>query len=72
MIEDAPQTLAFPLGFLGPGQFVAEAYQDDVGGAQAYRVQTWDVSASSVLRLALAPAGGALIRLTPRTGGEGP
>jgi alpha-glucosidase len=72
MIDDAPQTLAFPLGFLGPGQFVAEAYLDDVGGAHSYRVQTWEVSASSVLSVALARAGGALIRLTPRTEGEGP
>jgi alpha-glucosidase len=54
-----------PLSFLPEGTFRAEIYQDDVSAEARYRLETREVKASGEVRLSMAAAGGALVRLTP-------
>jgi alpha-glucosidase len=60
-----PRQVEVPLGFLGPGRFRAELYRDDAAAPARFARLTEHVGAEDVLRAALAPAGGLLIRLTP-------
>jgi alpha-glucosidase len=60
-----PREFEIPLGFLGPGRFRAEVYQDDLSAAARLARRTEDVVAADSLRAPLAPAGGLLIRLSP-------
>jgi alpha-glucosidase len=56
------------VGFLGPGQYVAEVYADAPGADEDPRKTTIEekrVSARSALTLSLAPGGGAAVRLRP-------
>src|SRR5579885_2691397 len=67
----APREVEVPLGFLGPGRFRAEIYRDDPNAAVRLARIRQDVGAADVLRAALAPAGGLLVRLRPATGDPG-
>ncbi len=60
-----------PLSFLPAGAFRAEIYRDDLGAESRYKLETREVQASGELSLPLAAAGGALVRLTPISAGEG-
>jgi alpha-glucosidase len=60
-----PREVEIPLGFLGPGRFLAESYGDDLDAAARLTRRTQDVATEDVLRPRLAPAGGVLIRLSP-------
>jgi alpha-glucosidase len=60
-----PREIEVPLSFLGPGQFRAETYRDDLNAAGRLARRTENVAAVDVLRAKLAPAGGLLIRLLP-------
>lgn len=59
------RTLSIPLEFLGPGNYRAEVYQDDLTAPHRFARQERTVTSADVLPIELAPAGGALIRLTP-------
>jgi alpha-glucosidase len=68
MTDGSPRQLAIPLDFLGPGQFVAEVYADDLAAPdQPSKLifRRLEVSAGETLRTDLAPAGGHVIRLIP-------
>lgn len=54
-----------PLEFLGPGRFRAEVLRDDPAAPRRFARSEERVGAADVLRAAMAPAGGLLIRLTP-------
>jgi alpha-glucosidase len=56
-----------PLRFLGPGRYRAEIYADEVQPENAQRLirRTEEVTASDVLKIQLAAAGGYLARLSP-------
>jgi alpha-glucosidase len=60
-----PREVEIPLGFLGPGRFRVEVYQDDLNAAACVARRTEDVAATDSLSAPLAPAGGLLIRLSP-------
>jgi alpha-glucosidase len=69
MTDGSARTLEVPLEFLGDGQFVAETWSDDPAAihqpaAMVRRRQ--HVQASQTLTLTLAPAGGNVMRLSPR------
>ncbi|MPZ20297.1 MAG: glycoside hydrolase family 97 protein [Luteitalea sp.] len=69
MTDGAGRKLTIPLDFLGPGQFVAEVYADDLDAPDEPSKLTrrrLQVSAADRLRAELAPAGGQVIRLAPR------
>ncbi len=66
-----PRDLDLPLGFLGPGTYTAEIYADGPNAAANPKDsvrKTQRVTADTVLKLRLAPGGGAAIRLTPAPG----
>jgi alpha-glucosidase len=60
-----PRELDIPLDFLSPGQYRAEIHRDALTAPGGLSRQMQDVTATQTLRAALAPAGGALIRLSP-------
>ncbi|MGH8252270.1 MAG: glycoside hydrolase family 97 catalytic domain-containing protein, partial [Steroidobacteraceae bacterium] len=53
-----------PLSFLPPGLFQAEIYLDDVAAEHGFKRETREVIPPDELRLSLAAAGGALVKLT--------
>ncbi|MBP1678329.1 MAG: Retaining alpha-galactosidase precursor [Bacteroidetes bacterium] len=59
------RTLAVPLRFLGPGQFVAEMWVDDSAAPHGLSPREQHVASSDVLELTLEAGGGAYARLTP-------
>ena len=57
-----------PLSFLGGGKYAAEIYADGPNAAQQPKesvLEKRSVDASTVLKLKLAPGGGAAIRIVP-------
>jgi alpha-glucosidase len=66
MTDRHGREIRIPLLFLPAGTFRAQIYQDDLGTEAHYKVETREVKALGELRLSLAAAGGALVRLTPR------
>jgi alpha-glucosidase len=63
-----PRELEVPLSFLGNGKYKAEIYSDGPNAAtqpKDSRLEARSVDSASVLKLQLAPGGGAAIRLTP-------
>jgi alpha-glucosidase len=63
-----PRELDLPLSFLGAGSYNAEIYADGPNAATNAKdsvLQKQAVTASTVLKLKLAPGGGAAIRLVP-------
>ena len=65
MTDRKPREVEVPLGFLGAGTYRATVYRDDLRADSRIAEETSEVDAEAVLRVALAPAGGALIHLTP-------
>jgi alpha-glucosidase len=68
MTDSSPRQLAIPLDFLGPEQFVAEVYADDLDAPDQpskLMIRRLQVVARDALRADLAPAGGHVVRLTP-------
>lgn len=59
------RAVEIPLDFLGKGLYQATVYRDDLKSASRLATATSEVGPERVLRALLAPAGGALIRLTP-------
>jgi beta-glucanase (GH16 family) len=68
MTNQAQRELTLPLRLLGPGRFRAEVYQDELSAPYRFAKQVHDVKSSDELTLRLAPAGGALVRLSPANG----
>jgi alpha-glucosidase len=63
-----PREVEVPLSFLGGGQYAAEIYADGPNAAQQPKesvLEKRSVDASTVLKLKLAPGGGAAIRIVP-------
>ena len=58
--------MAVPIAFLGGGRFRATVYGDDLGSEHRVAERAQEVGARDTLRVSLARAGGALIRLAPR------
>jgi alpha-glucosidase len=54
-----------PLSFLGPGRFRAEISRDELSSPARLAHHTKEFAAGEILPVALAPAGGLLIRLAP-------
>ncbi|QEH32725.1 Retaining alpha-galactosidase precursor [Aquisphaera giovannonii] len=54
-----------PLSFLGPGRFHAEVHRDAMEAKGRLATAREDVTAASIVKGSLAPAGGLLVRLTP-------
>ncbi len=66
--DSSPRELFVPLHFIGSGQFIAEIYRDDPAAPEQPEkllIERHDVTAADTLPIALAPAGGHVIRLTP-------
>jgi len=61
------RTLKIPLGFLGPGQYHADLYRDELSSNRRLERVTKSVEAKDVLTVDLAAAGGLLIHLSPAT-----
>ena len=69
MTDGNARELSIPLSFLGAGRFVAEIYCDDLTAPdQPERLISLqrEVTSSDTIQAALAPAGGHVIRLSPR------
>lgn len=69
MTDGTARTLTLPLDFLGDGQFTAEIYQDDPEAAYqpaSFVRESRQVTAADTLDLNLAPAGGHVVRISPR------
>ncbi|HEX8325254.1 MAG TPA: glycoside hydrolase family 97 C-terminal domain-containing protein, partial [Tepidisphaeraceae bacterium] len=67
-ITDDAREIDVPLTFLGTGSYAAEVYADGPNAATQPKdsvVNKETVTAASVLKLKLAPGGGAAVRLTP-------
>lgn len=67
---EAPRDLDIPLAFLGGGSFEATVIEDGEGADYRTHVESWrttrkPVTAADVLRVRLAPGGGACVRLAP-------
>jgi alpha-glucosidase len=63
-----PREVEVPLSFLGSGKYAAEIYADGPNAAQQPKesvLQKRSVDAGTVLKLKLAPGGGAAIRIVP-------
>ena len=63
-----PREVEVPLSFLGGGKYAAEIYADGPNAAQQPKesvLEKRSVDASTVLKLKLAPGGGAAIRIVP-------
>jgi len=65
-MTDAGRRVALPLGFLGPGRFVAATWQDGAGPTDLVSGRV-PVSATGTLDLILAPSGGAVAVIDPAT-----
>ena len=66
--NEEPRDLDVPLSFLGSGAYDAEIYSDGPNAATQPKdsvVEKRRVSATTVLKLKLAPGGGSAIRLAP-------
>jgi alpha-glucosidase len=61
-----PREVEVPLGFLRPGRFTAEIYQDGLNSASHLARRTQDVNNGKAVRVTLAATGGLLIHLSPR------
>ncbi len=73
MTDGQAREVVLPLEFLGPGDRVLEIYSDpgDPGAAATEMVEGRSlVDASAVVRVRLAPAGGAALRIAPASGEE--
>ena len=68
MGDQAPRAFDLPLDFLGKGRFRAEHYSDDRTAAPGFSLRAAEVTAARTIQCRLAPAGGALVRLTPLAG----
>jgi len=69
MTDSQARTLSLPLGFLGRGRYAVEVWSDDAAHPDKpsrllYRKA--DVTSSNTLDVAMAPAGGQVLRFTPR------
>ncbi len=64
MTDRHAREVRVPLSVLPPGLFRAEIYQDDVAAEHGFKLETRAVIPPDELRLSLAAAGGALVRLT--------
>ncbi|MEX2093640.1 MAG: glycoside hydrolase family 97 protein [Pirellulales bacterium] len=62
--DGSARQLSIPLEFLGPGSYRAEVYQDDLAAPDRFARQVRAVTNADVLPVVLAPAGGALVRLS--------
>ncbi|MEU0582434.1 glycoside hydrolase family 97 catalytic domain-containing protein [Streptomyces sp. NPDC006132] len=69
MTNESSRTLSLPLSFLGSGTYTATVYSDGTPGAKPYQtpvvVGTRTVTAADTLDVAMAPAGGQAVVLTP-------
>ncbi|MDO0917719.1 glycoside hydrolase family 97 catalytic domain-containing protein [Streptomyces sp. DT2A-34] len=69
MTNETSRTLSLPLSFLGGGTYTATVYADGTPGTSPYRtpvvVSTRIVTAETTLSVAMAPAGGQAVVLTP-------
>ncbi|AXE87347.1 glycoside hydrolase family 97 protein [Streptomyces sp. Go-475] len=69
MTNESSRTLSLPLSFLGSGTYTATVYADGTPGAKPYQtpvvVGTRTVTAADTLDVAMAPAGGQAVVLTP-------
>ena len=64
--------VALPLGFLGSGDYRLDLRSDPpapTASANELSEETFTVDAGTVVRLRLAPAGGAALHLVPASGG---
>lgn len=69
MTDGTARELSLPLDFLGDGEFTAEIYRDDPEAAYQpakFVRESREVSAGDTLDLNLAPAGGHVVRISPR------
>jgi hypothetical protein len=64
----AARVVEVPLGFLGPGRYLAEIYRDDPNSAARLARRRDVVTTGDAVRVLLAPAGGLLVRLSPVNG----
>ena len=63
-----PRELSIPLAFLGPGEYTAEIYSDAPDAAANLKHTTIEqrrVTASTILKMNLAPGGGVAVRFSP-------
>jgi len=71
MTDGAPRQLSIPLRFLPKGTFTAEIYQDDSDApnspSRVIRQQT-SVTSADEIAIKMSPAGGHVIRLSPKPG----
>jgi alpha-glucosidase len=69
MTDESSRTLSLPLSFLGSGTYTATVYADGTPGTSPFRtpvvVSTRTVTAADTLDVAMAPAGGQAVVLTP-------
>ncbi|WP_338781351.1 glycoside hydrolase family 97 catalytic domain-containing protein [Streptomyces sp. DG1A-41] len=69
MTDESSRTLSLPLSFLGSGTHTATVYADGTPGSSPFRtpvvVSTRTVTAADTLDVAMAPAGGQAVVLTP-------
>ncbi|MDQ1017711.1 glycoside hydrolase family 97 protein [Streptomyces afghaniensis] len=69
MTNESSRTLSLPLSFLGSGSYTATVYADGTPGSSPFRtpvvVGTRTVTAADTLDVAMAPAGGQAVVLTP-------
>ncbi|WP_086563434.1 glycoside hydrolase family 97 protein [Streptomyces africanus] len=69
MTDESSRTLSLPLSFLGSGTYTATVYADGTPGSSPFRtpvvVGTRTVTAADTLDVAMAPAGGQAVVLTP-------
>ncbi|WP_279628465.1 glycoside hydrolase family 97 C-terminal domain-containing protein [Streptomyces swartbergensis] len=69
MTNESSRTLSLPLSFLGSGTYTATVYADGTPGTSPFRtpvvVSTRTVTAADTLDVAMAPAGGQAVVLTP-------
>lgn len=68
MTDGASRELSLPLTFIGGGKFIAEVYADDPKSPNEPTKMIQgrsEVTSKDVIQIALAPAGGHVIRLTP-------
>ena len=68
MTDSHARAIEVPLGFLGEGAFRAEIHQDDPDATFHMASRTETVRAGDTLTVPIAPAGGALIQLSPVDG----
>lgn len=69
MTNESARTLSLPLSFLGSGTWTATIYADGTPGTSAYQtpvvVSTQTVTTTTVLTVAMTPAGGQAVLLKP-------